>query len=195
MKNRLPPVPMERPAANKRSPNRKPRYRRLAHQAGVAHQKEQFLHLLEEGLPPSGIVDRLKLNEHSVNSWRYRDPRFKAEMDEVLAEREEIAQNIRVPSVEDKLYQRALKGDVKAAVPFLAARAPELYGNKQQQGNLPSGVTDNRRVIVNILSGGEGLREAAFALLRALEAGASGDGGVVESGGMATKPAPVIPES
>lgn len=140
---KLPPVPKKRAAANQRSPNRKPRYRQLMRLSGKVAQQERFLRALEQGLSPKEIKERMAL-ESQVSHWREKDSQFKAEMDAILARRKEIAETLRVPAVEDVVVEKALEGDMKAAIPYLEARAPELYGKKrvEHSGELLLGVKD-----------------------------------------------------
>mgnify|MGYP001578409735 FL=1 len=67
-------------------------------------------------------------------------------------------------------------------------------GAVPQKIEIDKAAIDSRRVIVNILTGEDGLREAAFAFVRALEAGASGGGGEVEPGELGPGGAPGLPE-
>ena len=122
---------------------RKPRWRRLLHQKAAEERRSEFLKGLEQGRSVAEMVAVLKLPEQVVYKWRTEDKKFKAKMEEVLAQREEIARVLRVPEVEDKLYQMALKktGNVTAALAYLVAHYPAKYGKTRVE---VSGTVDSR---------------------------------------------------
>ena len=112
---------------------RKPRFRRLLRAASTSNLQGRFLReLAKGGLTATEIARRLQLSENTIYMWRQKFSGFKEGMDRLLAERDEIAAKLRVPSVEDKLFEKAVGGDVKAAIPYLEARFPEVYGKKEE---------------------------------------------------------------
>lgn len=165
------PSPLSRPAANKRSPNRKPRVRSVLRNSDVQHRKDMFLSLLRSGVRPKEATQKVgeeiaapDLGLSYFWHWRERSPEFREEWEKAVEESNAYDRLVRGPHLEEEADRRAVDGVLEAdyyqgevvghtrkysdglLTTRLKAVLPEKYRESAQ-----GGVTvDNRTQILNL---------------------------------------------
>ena len=170
-----------RPAANKRSPNRKPRYRRQMRSNTRQIQKEAVLGAYLQGKDLEGASQDAMASPDLVRYWETSDPEFrvkarearekgKAHLEGKLLTKGEKA----VDNYDAFLDSESEKLRLVASQDVLDRLGVGREKKEEEEAGRNQPLIDNRRIIVNIL-GDPVSREAALTLLRALENGASRD--------------------
>lgn len=189
------------PAANARSPNRKPRTRKRLEQYTRALHKAAVIGAFLNGAELEQAAAAGMVSPGAVLHWAERDPEFR----EQAKKARELARLRAEGKLTDGLEQMVerlvtiLQNTTDEALSvdgiIKVLRGVGVLVDRQQAEikGLPPQV-DNRRLIVNILGNADS-REAAIRLARALESGAGGDSGEVGPGGVAADGTSGLPES